>query len=282
MDFKCKKLNFDQGEKRHYNLNISCKELIDDSVKLLAVTANSCCNRCEMLNNEVLIEGVVNFCAIVKDDNGIKKIERSERFNVNEICQGATPNSFMLASSDCVKVKGYAETGNLMLNCVVDISAILINPCEIECYSELDDEEFRKKTNTVKINKVEFKKNIRFSVTEEKELSPRVPEIDEVLSVNASVNVKEAHISAGQLILGGEICLQTIYKSTDEYEPVVQVTDNFDFTHILELKDVTDTTPIVKLSFEDVNTSVLPNDQGEIRRITYTIGLCGYVYAMNT
>ena len=280
MDFKCKKLYYDQTEKRNYNLNISCKELIDDNVKLLTVTANSCCNRCEMLNNEVMIEGIVNFCAIVKDENGIRKIERSERFNFNENCQGATPSSYMLASCDCNKVKGYCETGNLMLNCVVNISAILINPCEIECFDELDDEEFRKKTNSVKINKLDFKKNIRFSVTEEKELSPRVPEIDRILSVYASTNVKEAHISAGQLIMGGEICLQTVYKSVDEYEPVVQVTDNFDFTQIIELKDVRDAMPIVKLSPEEIHTSVLPNEQGEIRRITYNVGLCGYVYSL--
>lgn len=282
MDFKCEKLYFDQAEKRNYNLNVSCKELIDDNVKLLTVTANSCCNRCEMLNNEVLIEGIVNFCAIVKDENGIRKIERSERFNFNETCQGAMPSSYMLASCDCSKVKGYCETGNLMLNCVVNISAILINPCEIECFNELEDDEFRKKTSTVKLNKLDFKKNIRFSLSEEKELSPRVPEIEQVLSVNASANVKEAHISAGQLIMGGEVCLQTVYKSVDEYEPVVQVTDNFDFTQIIELKDVQDSTPIVKLSLEEVHTSILPNEQGEFRRITYNIGLCGYVYSLSS
>ncbi len=281
MDFKCEKLYFDQAEKRNYSLNVSCKELIDDNVKLLTVTANSCCHRCEMLNNEVLIEGIVNFCAIIKDENGIRKIERSERFNFNETCQGATPTSYMLASCDCNKVKGFTETGNLMFACTVNISAILINPCEIECFNELVEDEFRQKTNTVKLNRFDFKKNIRFSVTEEKELSPRVPEIEQVLSVNASANVKEAHISAGQLIMGGEICLQTVYKSVDEYEPVVQVTDNFDFTQIIELKDVNDSKPIVKLSSEEVHTSILPNEQGEFRRVTYNIGLCGYVYSLS-
>ncbi len=280
MDFKCEKLYFDSTEKRSYNLNVFAKELIDNNAKLLTVTANSCCNRCEMLNNEVLIEGVVNFCAIVKDENGIKKIERSERFNFNEICHGATPTSYMLASSDCHKVKGYIETGNLMLNCTVNISAILINPLEIQCFNELDGDEFRKKLSNVKLSKLDYKKNIRFSVTEEKELSPRVPEIEQILTVNASANVKEAHISAGQLIMGGEICLQTVYKSVDEYEPIVQVTDNFDFTQIIELKDAKDSLPIVKLCAEDIHTSILPNEQGEYRKITYNVGLCGYVYSL--
>ncbi len=278
MDFNSEKLSFDRTEKRNYTLNVSAKELIDDCAKLLTVNAFACCNRCEMLNNEVLIEGIINFCAIIRNDQGIKKIERSERFSINETCQGATPKSYMLATADCEKVRGYIEAGNLMLNSAVNISAILITPVEVDCYQDIDGDEFRKKEQEICLNKIGYTKNIRFSVTEEKELSPRVPEVDQILSVTSSVCVKEAHISTGQLIIGGEVSLQTVYNSVDEYEPIVQVTDNFDFSHIIELKDIDMGNPIVNLSVEEISTSVLPNEQGEMRRITYSVGLCGYVY----
>ena len=278
MDFNCEKLSFDKTEKRNYSLNISAKELINDETKLLTVTANACCNRCEMLNNEVLIEGVVNFCAILNDENGVKKIERSERFSLNEVCHGAVPSAYMFANATCEKVRGYVETGNLMLNCTVNISSLLITPCEIDCYMDIEGNEYRKLQQELEINKINFKKNIRFSVSEDKELSPRLPEINNILSVTPSVNVKEAHISAGQLIIGGDILLQTVYNSVDEYEPIVQVTDNFDFSQIIELKDIDSGNATVKLSIEEVATNVLPDEHGEIRKITYSIGLCGYVY----
>lgn len=278
MEFNSEKISFDRTEKRNYNLNVSAKELIDDGTKLLTVTAFACCNRCEMLNNEVLIEGIVNFCAIVKNDAGIKRIERSERFSINEMCQGATPKSYMLATANCEKVRGYIEAGNLMLNSGINISALLITPVEIECYVDIEGDEFRKKQQNINLNKIGYTKNIRFAVTEEKELSPRVPEVNQILSVTSSVGIREAHISAGQLIIGGEISLQTVYNSIDEYEPIVQVTDNFDFSQIIELKDIDSGKPIVSLSVEETGTSVLPNEQGEMRRITYSIGLCGYVY----
>ncbi len=282
MDFKGEKLSFDKTEKRNYSLNISAKELIDDETKLLTVTANACCNRCEMLNNEVLIEGVVSFCAIVNGENGIKKIERSERFSLNEICHGAVPSAYMFATANCEKVRGYVETGNLMLNCTVNISSLLITPCEIDCYMDIEGDEYRKLQQELEYNKINFKKNIRFSVSEDKELSPRLPEINTILSVAPSVYVKEAHITAGQLIIGGNILLQAVYNSIDEYEPIVQFTDSFDFSQIIELKDIDSGNATVKLSVEEISTNVLPDENGEIRKITYSIGLCGYVYTCET
>ena len=162
MDFNSEKLSFDCTEKRNYSLNVSAKVLIDDDAKLLTVTANACCNRCEMLNNEVLIEGVQNFCAVIKDENGIKKIERSERFSLNETCHGATPSSYMLASANCEKVRGYIEAGNLMLNSTVNISGLLITPNEIECFTDIEGDEYRKKEQEINLSKIDYRKNIRF------------------------------------------------------------------------------------------------------------------------
>lgn len=279
MDLNKEKVLFDQTEMQKFNVNVSVKELMADGVKLLNVTAYACCGRCEVLNNEVIIEGVVNFCAIVSTEDGIKKINRSERFGINEAVEGATPKSYLFASACTNKVRGFNEAGNLMLAASVDISACMITPVEIECFKDVEGDEYRKKTSIVPINKIELAQGLRFSVSDETELSPRVPEINEILNTCASVIVKEAHVAAGQLIIGGRILNETVYLSKDEYEPIVQVTDGFDFSQIVDIKNSVQGQINVNLNVEEIATTVSLNEQGEMRKIVYSIGLCGYMYS---
>ncbi len=279
MELNKEKIQFDYTEIKKFSSNVSLKELVDDGVKLLNVTANAVCGRSEVLNDEVVVEGVISFCAIINTEDGIKKINRSERFCINENVQGASPKAYMLASACTDKVRGFVEAGSLMLAACIDISAILVTPIERDCYNSISGEEYRVKTQNVNLNKIDFAQNIRFSVSDETELSPRVPEIKEILNTNASVCVNEAHISAGQLIIGGRILMQTVYHSVDEYEPVVQVNDGFDFSQIIDIRNNEQSEPIVCLCIEEIGTSVALNEQGEMRKIMYSVGLVGYAYS---
>ena len=273
-------VKFDCFDTRNITVKVSAKELLEEGAKLLGVTALACCGRCEMLNNEALVEGIVKFCAIYKTAEGeIRKIERSERFGVNETIPGVMPKSYMLAKAEAEKVRGYVEAGSLMLTCSVYITGTLITPYQRELLTDLSGDDIRKREETVMLNCVSFTTPLRFTVTNDTELSLRVPEVKEILCINAGATVNEAHLSAGQLILGGQIPLQTIYHSADEYEPVIQVSDKIDFSQLIELKNVEGgSSPIVHLSVEDITVTVTPNAEGENRVLTYSVMLCGYAY----
>ena len=282
MEFNTEKLQFDSVETKKYNVNVSAKELVYDGAKVLSTVAYVCCGRSEIINNEVILEGVVNFVAIVKNHDEINKIERSERFSLSEKIVSQNKISNVFASSKVRKIRAYCEANNLMLSCNVDISALFIVSDHIEYISDNLGEEYKKKTEPVKLYKNIFAKQMRFSVSECTELSPRVPEIKEILSVSAFPCVRETHVSAGQLIIGGEISVQTVYRSVDEYDPIIQINDKIDFSQIIEVSEMTANDPIVNLSVEDVNGTVSLNEQGETRVITYSIGLCGYAFANET
>ncbi len=273
-------VKFDCFDTRNITVKVSAKELFEEGAKLLSVTALACCGRCEMLNNEALVEGIVKFCAIYKTAEGeIKKTERSERFGVNETIPGVLPKSYMLAKAEAEKVRGYVEAGSLMFTCSVHITGTLITPCQRELLTGLEGEDVRKKEEKIMLNCVSFTTPLRFTVTGDTELSLRVPEVKEILCVNAGATVNEAHLSAGQLILGGQIPLQTVYYSTDEYEPVIQVSDKMDFSQLIELKNAEGgNSPIVHLSVEEISVTVTPNAEGENRILTYSVMLCGYAY----
>ncbi len=278
MELNIKKIKYESVKKRKFSVNVTGNENIENSAKILSVTARSCCGRSEILNDEVIVEGIVKFTAIIKVDDKIKKVEKSERFTVNESVSGVKPDSYIVTSSSVNKVRGYTEAGKIMFACSVDIHSIIILKDEIEYVDELN-EDFRKKDKTISFFETSFFKTLRFNINEETELSPRVPEINEILSTDAFVTVKEAHVSAGQLIIGGEIATQTIYNSVDEYEPVIQVSDKFEFSHLIDIDAMQAQNPVVVLDIEDIDTKIKVNEQGEMRIIEYNVCLCGYGFS---
>ncbi len=278
MDLNIEKLRYNSVKKRNFTTNVSSKESIDENAKVLCVNASVSCGRSEILNNEVVIEGIVKYTAILKLNDEIKKIERSERFTINENVMGINPDSRMITSPTVDKIRGYTETGKIMFSCTVNVLAILISPNEITYVNEVN-EDYRKKEKTIRCFDTQLIKNLRFNLNENTELSPRLPEIKEILSSNASVTVKEAHISAGQLIIGGDVSIQTVYNSLDEYDPVVQVTDKFDFSQLIDINENNVKNPFVILNVEEININIKANEQGEMRCNEYNIGLNGYVFA---
>ncbi len=280
MEFCKEKMVYDCLSEHNFGESITAKEILPEGTKLLTVTANASCGRCEVLNNEILAEGSVKFCAILKTNEGeIKKLERTERFTISEKVHGVGAKSNLLASANAQKVKGYVEAGNLMLSCFVNIKGILFSHMENECHLSLQGEEIRVKSEETALCSLQHVQSMRFNVLQENELSPRVPEAVEILSVCPSINTREIHFSAGQLVIGGEIIFQTVYKSNDEYEPIVQITDKCEFTHIEEIKDGVNAKDVsVMLNCEEIFCDILQNAQNEARIIKYSVSVYGYAY----
>lgn len=279
MELNIEKIRFDSMKKRTFSINVSCKESISDSAKVLGINAYASCGRSEMLSNEVVIEGVVRYTAIIKENDEIKKVERSERFTLSDFVDDVKPDSKMNTFVSVSKVRGYIEAGKLMLSCAVNVNALIINSEEVEYVKELP-EDYRKKEKELKVFNDSLIKTLRFGINDETELSPRLPEVKDILISNAFVTVKEARVTAGQLILAGEISLQTLYNSIDEFEPIFQVTDKFDFSQLIDINEEMNN-PFVVLNIEDINSNVKPNEQGEMRIIEYNIGLYGYAVESN-
>lgn len=278
MEFNNEKLRYNSIVKRNFTANVSGKETVGDDAKVLCTNATVSCGRSEILNNEVIIEGVVKYTTVLKTNESIRTVERSERFTINENIQGISPDSNVLTSPTVDKVRGYIEAGKIMFSATVNVTAILISSKEQPYVKELN-EDYRVKGNVLKCFNSYLIKNLRFGTNEETELSPRLPEVDDILISQASVSVKEAHISAGQLIIGGDINVQTVYSSTDEYDPVVQISEKFDFSQLIDINENTAENPFVILNVEEINTNIRANEQGEIRKIEYNIGLYGCAFA---
>ncbi len=269
-------IRYDLFEACRMSTNITAKELVEEGTVLLNASASACIGRCEVLNGEALVEGTVRFCAICKKD-GIKKYERTERFTLNE--KLGAQNGTLIAKAEAGKVRGYIEAGNLMLTSEITVTGTAVIPVEKELLVSLGGNDVRLQEEEIQLDSVKFNIPLRFAQTCSSTLSPRVPEPKEILCAAACVDAREVHISAGQLIIGGEIMLQTVYSSDDGYEPIVQLTDKCEFSYIADIADAGEIENAdASLCAENISVSVEADENGEARKLIYTCELCGYAF----
>ncbi|MBP5661923.1 MAG: DUF3794 domain-containing protein, partial [Clostridia bacterium] len=284
MEFEKEKLRFDVLEDVTLTANVSAKEAVEEGWEVLAAEASACCLRAEMLSREAMAEGCVSFCIVLKDAEGhIRKVERNERFAVNEPMPGTDAKTVLLLRASAEKTRACVEAGNLMLSCRVVLSGVRVVPCETDVLAVPKDETVRCRQKHLHTDRVLFAMPLRFSHAFSVALSPRLPEAREVLCACASAYAQEVHLSAGQLVLGGKIALQTTYCSRDEYEPVLQVSDEEEFSQIVELTGSEEGgRAVVSLSVESVETAVCANAEGENRVIEVKAQLCGYALVVKS
>lgn len=280
MDCKNEIIKFDAVDTKKILTSVSGKEAVSPGAMVLSCVANACCGRCETLSGEAILEGAVNFTVVLNEEGEIRVCEHTERFAVNEKIDGIVPKTKMLSSANAQNVKAIVEAGNLHISANVEICATVISSNEAEVCSEFIGDDVIKKGEEICYSNVDFASNLRFSVNGETSLSPRLPEVERVLSTNATAFVEEAHIASGQLVFGGSIHFQTVYLSLDEFEPIVQVCDKIGFSQIIDV-DALDATPEINLCVEEITAQVVTSEEGLRNVLSYSAMLCGYTFSFN-
>lgn len=278
MEISKENIAYDRIIRKRFSVSVNGKESIGEGVKTVAVTARAYTGRCEVLSGEIIAEGYAVFTVLYTDEEGnIRKKEHTERFTESEGCDGAEPNTRIFTVCTVSKVKAYTEAGTVMFSATVNMSNILFTKENRELIKAEGD--LNKKEDIFIANECTFAQQLRFSLTEKKELSPRLPEAEEILTVSFCPKITDVRISAGQLIIGGEAQVQTVYRSDDEYEPVVQITDRIEFSRITDINGEGDTAEVF-LTAESAVAEIETDENGEKRSINYDFDLCGYAYSV--
>lgn len=276
MEISKENITYDRIIRKRFSVSVNGKETVGE--KLLTVTARAYTGRCEVLSGEVIAEGYVVFTALYSDEEGnIRKKEHTERFAESEKCDGAEPSTGIYSVCNVSKVKAYTEAGTVMFSATVTISSILFTKENRELIKAEGD--LKKKEDTFIANECTLAQQLRFSLTEKRELSPRLPEAEEILTVSFCPKITDVRISAGQLIIGGEAQVQTVYRSDDEYEPIVQITDRIEFSRITDINGSGETAEVF-LTAESSVAEIENDENGEKRSIKYAFDLCGYAYSV--
>lgn len=281
MDCKNEIIKFDVVDTKKFITSVSGKEAVSATAQVLSCIASATCGRCETLLGEAILEGVVRFTVLLNEEGEIKICEHTERFAESVKIDGVTPKSKILSCANAQNTKAFIEAGSLFVSSNVEICATVISSAETEICSEFVGDDTIKKGEELCFSNVDFASNLRFLVNGETTLSPRLPEVERVLSTSASAFVEEAHIASGQLVFGGSIHFQTVYLSLDEFEPIVQVTDKIGFSQIIDVEAL-DATPEVYLGVEEISAQVNSSEEGLRNVLEYSAMLCGYAFSFKT
>jgi len=284
MEGKVETLRYDKYEKKEFVLDVDCKEMLMGAAAdatVLACNAIVAAGRCEVLTNEAIIEGAVRFCAVIKDGQGnFDSLVRTERFTYNAPIEGVSPKAYIMAMGNARKVKGVIEAGSLMFSCEVRLNAELVTPNEIKIVTDMNSADVHTLSSELQADEIVAKANARFEVRQDLELSVRMPEIKDALCSCAGVIIKEVRCAEQQMMVSGEISVQTLYSCEDEYEPIAQIADKLDFSQILDVKGVScGLDADCSIEIEEIFVSVNLNEQGERRLLSFECMLNASVQA---
>ena len=94
MSLKQETLTFDRMKPWCAETGVNAKELLEDGLTLLSVSASACCGRTEVLKEEILAEGTVTFCALLRTREGdVRSLTRTERFSFSKFSVTGTIRS---------------------------------------------------------------------------------------------------------------------------------------------------------------------------------------------
>jgi len=275
MDFEREKTVFDKIERINLCTNVASREVSPEGARIINTLSFATCTRAETVNNEIIVEGTVRFVCIYKVDNDIFSIERTERFSINDTVRVNGEGTFCNATAK--NTKAIIEAGYINMSCAVCVTGRVFARDEIEMPSEISGEDIRVKYESINNDRLLCGVPIRLSLTEEKELSPRLPRVSNVLAATASVCVKEEHISSSQLVLGGDVLTTVVYSSNDEYQPIVEIKEAFDFSSITDISKCSDNLICeTVLNCESVSVTSSFDEVNSVDKLIYSFEISGY------
>lgn len=280
MEGKVEMLRYDRYEKKEFSLDVDCKEMLTtgaEDAAVLACHATAAIGRCEVLNNEAVIEGTVRFCTVIKNgqtedgaNGGFDSLVRTERFTYNAQLEGVNPKAFLTVRGCPKKVRGYIEAGTLMLTAEIRLCAELVTPEETKVITQLKGDDIHTLSGEIQADEIVARGSCRFQVRQDVELSVRMPEVKQPLCTATGIRMKEMRCADDQIMLRGEIAVQTLYSCEDEYEPLAQIADQLEFSQIIDARGAAfGMEPDGKIELEDIFVTVQLNEQGERRVLTY-------------
>lgn len=231
---------------------------------VLGATANAHLNRCELAAGEVIIKGTVQFCGMVRMEEGAVPINAMADFDFSQTLPGM--NKALASGSVCCTACQLTGENGGQFAAMLDITLFACMPKEQEVVSNLEDKNVFSMGKSVKSSSLFGRFSQRFSLQENMELTARMPEIKEVLAQNCSVNIQEARCTQGQILVNGQVTVAITYSCRDEYEPVAQIADRFDFSQMIEAANINEDMQLhINGSVENCSVAVLPNLENEQR-----------------
>lgn len=211
-----------------------------DIARVLDVDGTAVVNSKEVIQDRVMVEGVVR-CTVLyvgqSDSKIIENLETELGFTHYLDMPGAKPN--MLSTLKCqVEHVEYEIINSRKLNIktVVNLQSRVNDVLQLEViqnFKDMPNAQLLK--DKVAVSRSQGQGSSQAIVREDLELEEEMPSIQKILKKNASVKVNSRKVMDNMVVIEGDIKIQLLYLCDEPNEPLQQVSYDMPFTHSVDI-----------------------------------------------
>ncbi|WP_144275976.1 DUF3794 and LysM peptidoglycan-binding domain-containing protein [Gottschalkia acidurici] len=224
--------------------------------------------------DRLIVTGIVNFKTLYTteedEEQSIHSLESKTDFREEILLEEEYPGAIPVVTADIEHLEYTKITDyKVAVKTVIDIRSKLQLDNTIDIVRDIQGGEgIQILKETIKYNDTIGSNTTRSVVKETFELEEEMPNVLDVLRVNAKVYEKETRVVEGKVIVGGALECFIMYFSDDEEKKINYISQEIPFTHFVEIpgayKDMDYT---LSLQSGDINYDVRGDINGDLRII---------------
>lgn len=239
-------------------------------VRVLCVSGNVEVGNIEVLQGQISMDGVVNFCVLYVPAEGgdVQSVEASAPFVHTIEAPGAQPLMIPHITA-FLRETGYSLQGErtVLLSAIVEVQYVLETVMQIPYLEDVEGIE-NLQTQNGQISSCaplpQIKGNIL--IREEMELTAREPTIVEILCNMPQVRILSTKAMEGKLAIQGELLLTTLYTTMDDAGGLWRTYNAFPFEYLMEVENMPENANYIATGQpRDLMVEMRADEEGENR-----------------
>jgi len=281
---KCVKLNTNvcvEGD-------IVVPDVKPDIQEILLADANAVTRTCEYRNGKLKISGTVFFKILYRPDTDgvggeVKALETSFAFTDSvDIPSGDTLEFYVHAETEHI---GFTliNSRKLSAKVIVSLGVCGYSSSSYEPVSEIVDDKVQCRQAKYNIDLPMAEVQSEFKVSDFLTIPAQMPDIDEILKMDAWASGAECKIMNGKVMVKGTLHVKTLYTAADEDCFTQVVSHEIPFTEIMEAEGVDENCDVcASFSVRDVICSARGDMNGDTKIINTEVLLCAILKPSKT
>ena len=260
--------------------DIVVPDIKPDIREILLADANAITQTCEYRNGKLKISGMVFFkilyCPDKDEASGeVKALETSFAFTDSvDIPSGEAMKFFVQAETEHIGFT-LVNSRKLSAKVIVSLGICGYQNNRYEPVSEIVDDKVQCRQATYNMDLPMAEVQSEFKVSDFLTVPAQMPDIDEILKMDAWASGAECKIMNGKVMVKGTLHVKTLYTAADENSFVQVVSHEIPFTEIVEAEGVDENCDVCASFFvRDVACSARGDMNGDTKIINTEVLLC--------
>ena len=208
--------------------------------RILDVGGDALISSCEVIQDKVMIEGVIHYDILYVPDNGGGAVETTEAdiaFTHYLDVPGAKPKmgsrmKLAVEHMDYELISGR----KLSLKSVLDLEARVEQTMELEALSKIQGiEDVEVLSDHIHLTSLAGSGKAQTMLREDIELADQMPSVVKIIRRDVKVRVNEKKAADNKVIAHGDLQLKLLYICDDPEDPIHLINRNIPFSHFVEI-----------------------------------------------